>query len=204
MMNNIGENLLPVKREPSQRDDLKISLTMAYVIVVLGVIGTLLQILWAGFSIFMILCNYSWMPNLKFLRYYAEIGPNIGFAHIFICLFSCLINAVYTLYSFLIINKRYAQVMFLISLLIGVVTLILALNLEGTDQIFHAMENRAPNWYDDVANLDWAEDWIDRVLTPYKIKDIFRSILFAIQAILFVFAHQFSKIDFAIGMEIPT
>lgn len=200
-MDNLEQNLLPVKRE-SQRDDLKISLTMAYVIVVLGVIGTLLQILWAGFSIFMVLCNYSWMPELTFMRYYSEIGPNVGFAHIFICMLSCLINAVYTLYSFLIINKRYAQVMFLISVLIGVVTLVLALNLEGTDQIFHAMDKRVPNWYEQVDTLDWAPDWIDRVFTPYKIKDIFRSVLFAIQAILFVFAHQFSKNDFAIGMEI--
>lgn len=202
-MNSLEQDLLPVKRDTTQRDDLKISLTMAYVIVILGIIGVLLQILWSGFSIFMAFCNYNWMPDLTFLRYYSEIGPNIGFAYIFICLFSCLINAVYTLYSFLIINKRYAQVMFLISLLIGVVTLILSLNLEATDQIFHAMAKRAPGWYDKTDELDWVDDWVSRVLTPYKIKDIFRCVLFAIQAILFVFAHQFSKIDFAIGMEIP-
>ena len=196
------DGLVLVQQSKLKRDDLMISLPVAYMIIALGIVGTLVQSLFAGFSIFMCACNYSWASGVTFLRYYSPISPKVGFAYCYICLLSCLVNGVYTLYSFLMIHKRYAQVMFLITLILSVVTLFLSFMMLSMDQGFFAMEGRIPDWYENPTSYIWYNNWSSSRFTPYKIEDIIRCILFSVQAILFVFAHQFSTQDFALGLEI--
>lgn len=191
-----------VQQTQMKRDDLMISLPIAYIIMALGVVGTLIQSLFAGFSIFMCACNYSWASGVTFLRYYSPISPRVGFAYCYICLLSSIIDGIYTLYAFLMIHKRYAQIMFLITLILSVITLFLSFLMLSMDQVFYAMEMRDPNWYEQTGNYPWYNNWFSTYLTPYKVEDIVRCILFSVQAILFVFAHQFSTQDFALGLDL--
>jgi hypothetical protein len=186
---------------PKRRDDLMISLTMARIIMVLGFLGSLLQPIFAGVSLFFVLAQYAMLPKFYFLAYYAFIGSSLSFGYYYVCLFSGIINAVYTMWAWLAINKRYAQILYSVSLGLSLITLILSIVLMKSDQMFASMANRNRDWFLTSSPTALA-DWESRVFSSYQVTDLFRSILFLIQAVSFAFAHYSSHNDFGVAMMV--
>jgi len=185
---------------PVRRDDLMMSVRMAYTVVGLGAFVALVQPVFAGFSIFMVVANYGWVSGVKFMRYYANIAPSIGFVYCYVCLTGSVMSGVYTLYAFLMTSKRYAQFLFLVSLLLSVVSLGLSIDLVQMDEVFLAMQGREPGWYD--TRPVWFERWERVNFTPYMAKDVVRCAVFTVQATAFALAHHLSARDFMVGLGI--
>jgi magnesium-transporting ATPase (P-type) len=197
------ELLLPDSREPPKghRDDLMISLSMARIIMALGFIGALLQPIFGGISLFFVLVQYAILPKLFFLSYYAAIAPSLSLGYFYVCMVSGIINGLYTLWAWIIISKRYAQVMYAVSFVCSVISLALSIVLITPDQMFHAMHYRNQDWFLTLP-ANTLSDWEGRVFASYQGTDVTRCVFLVLQALAFAPAFYLSRIDFATAMEV--
>jgi hypothetical protein len=195
-----AESDVPLK---SHRDDLMISLSMARIIMALGFLGALVQPIFAGISFFFVLVQYLMLPKFYFVSYYSYIGPSLSFGYCYVCIFGGVVNTLYTMWAWIIISKRYAQVMYTVSAVLSIVTVVLSVSLMKTEQMFSSMGYRNRDWYLTESATAIA-DWEDRVFGPYQVTDIFRCLTLLGQAIAFAFAHHVSYNDLAVAMSVPT
>jgi hypothetical protein len=183
------------------RDDLMISLPMAYIIMASGFIASLLEPIFAGISFFFVLVQYAILPKYFFLSYYSYLGTSLSFGYCYVFIFSAVINTSYTMWAWITIPKRYAQVMYTCSLVLAIITLILSLAMMRLDQMFGVMAHRNRDWFLTASTASLA-DWDNRVFASYRVTDIFRCVFLLIQAIQFGFAYHFSQNDLAAAMYV--
>lgn len=194
----------------SKRDDLMISKAMAYVIKYIGIAGTVIEAFYAGFSIFMVACNYGMMKDdYSFLRYHSVIAENISIIYLFINLITCVINATYTLFGWLVIKSLPFKILFTVSLVGSFIAYALSLDLLTLDNAIVAMNNRQPKWYEQSNYNDiWAEgtQFIRSSFQPdylkYKVEDIIRCIFVVIYSLIFVISFQIIGREFEAGFDI--
>lgn len=188
---------------PVHRDELMVSLGVAYIVITLGIAATIIQSVWSGFSLFMMMMNYWWISGVKCLSYFSYMSAGVSFTHAYLNFLACLIAGIYTLYSFLAINKRYAQILFLISLLLSIVSFGMSLDLLTMCQVFDAMESRSPRWYHSPeTSITGFDNWESDYFHPFIAKDAVRGIVYTIQSVIFVFAQQISAQDFQVGFDL--
>jgi hypothetical protein len=190
-------------RPKHSRDMLMISLPMSWVVMVLGFLGSVLSMIWGGLLIFVAIANYACLPNNGFLNYYTDANTNIGFGSIYIGVVGLILSGVYLIWSFFLVERRYIQILYLVSLLLGVVCLVLSLHLVTEDQLLIAIRGRSPGWYREggATKLSDPESW-QRLLKKYLQKDIARAILFIFQSVMFGWTYQSSYLEMMAGLKL--
>jgi hypothetical protein len=184
-----------------KRDELLISKQMAWAIIILGVLGSILQPIFAGVCLFVVVCNYGVLPNLDFVSYYRYIAPSMSFGHIYVGVFSGIINGLYALWAWVFLKELGIRVVYTIALAAAVITFAFSLNVHAMDQAFYAMGNRDPTWYR-AADSAALRRWRDAEFSAYKAKDVVRCIFFIIQALTFTLAYRHSSNTLAERMGI--
>jgi hypothetical protein len=144
-----GRRLLATPRDDAvvesgadqKRDELLISKQMAWAIIVLGGFGSILQPIFAGVCLFVVVCNYGLLPNLDFVSYYRYIAPSMSFGHIYVGVFSGIINGLYVLWAWVFLKELGIRVVYTIALAAAVITFVFSVNVHAVDQAFYAMGN---------------------------------------------------------------
>ncbi|OHT02473.1 hypothetical protein TRFO_30421 [Tritrichomonas foetus] len=194
----------PLNPNHYRRDPLKISLAMGYIIIIAGYLALFLHAIFAGFSLFFVICNYAMLDKYSFMSYYAAIAPNIAILFVYVSVICCIIIFTYAVFGWILIKEKIGNIILSICAVISIVTLILSFTMIKMSQTFWAMTNRKPGWFSDP-NFDVDNSWRSAAFTPYMIKDVARTILFIIQALLYIIGHQISTrklikaFDFANG-----
>lgn len=186
---NKRDDMVPLKRSRYKRDPLKISILMGYLIVFIGYINILLNALFSGFSLFLLICNYLMSSDYHFMSYFSQSGPEIIFLHIYICTFCCIFSSTYTLFAWILTTKMVPKVLLTISTGLSIVTLMLSYSMIKPTQLFYTMTSRQPDWYVDN-EFDTDGSWKKSVFIPFKIQDIFRCIFFILQTLIYLFGHR--------------
>lgn len=179
-------------RQPIRRDPLKISLLMGKIIIILGNIGVFVQAAFAGFSLFIIICDYALLSDYQFMSYYSKISPSINFLNIYISVISCIINTTYTTFCWILVPRLYLNIILTVCIAVSIVTLILSLTNIKISQIFYAMTQRQSDWFKDP-DFDHSGNWRRKAFIPFQAKEIIRCILYFIQALLYIYGHQFTN-----------
>jgi hypothetical protein len=176
---------------------------MSWLVMVLGFLGSVLEVIWGGLLIFVAIANYACLPNNGFMNYYTNANTSLGFGSVYTGVVGMILSGVYLIWSFFLVEKRYIQILYIISLVLGLICLILSLHLVTEDQLLLAIRGRAAGWYRDggAENLADPESW-DRLLGSYLRKDIVRALFFIIQSVVFAWTYQNSYLEMMLGLKL--
>jgi hypothetical protein len=179
-----------------QRDALMIGLPMAWAIIIMGYLATIVEPMFAGFALFMVIANYGFCTDYTLGAYYATMGSGTGTMFTLACLFSGIVNGLFTLFTWIIVKIGYVRVIFSLALVLSIATFVLSMISLPLGQIYTSMAQRAPEWFTEGSNIIH-DEWKNGAFRKHQILEIVRAILFLGQGSLFCYGQHLTRAEFA-------
>lgn len=181
---------------PPPRSRILLSIPMAWTLILLGYLCNFGECLYAGFTLMISVCSYSWLSDLQFFAYYCQHAISYSYAHIFLLWFFSVIHCTYATFSFKTTKIRLASILYIISAVFGIIAAIISFLTLKTDMAYVTMYRRDGAWWVEELTGDAYSSWRKDTFLPFRALDIARTVLILLMAVIFVFSFNISSPDF--------